>query len=98
MFISNLSQDTFLLVLVLIKFRLMNEECNPSSHKETDLVEGESKKLNKLGKCRSRVSRLDSSLDYGVDGDGDQPGQGTTSSREEKVNSLKTVRFIFNLL
>ncbi|XP_044487566.1 probable UDP-N-acetylglucosamine--peptide N-acetylglucosaminyltransferase SPINDLY [Mangifera indica] len=70
--------------------RLMNEECNPSSHKETDLVEGESKKLNKLGKCRSRISRLDSSLDYGVDGDGDQPGQGTTSSREEKVNSLKT--------
>ncbi|KAJ0106538.1 hypothetical protein Patl1_18206 [Pistacia atlantica] len=70
--------------------KLMNEDSNPSSHKETDLAEGEGKKLNKLGKCRSRISRLDSSLDYGGDGDGDQPGQGTASSREEKVSSLKT--------
>ncbi|KAJ0047782.1 hypothetical protein Pint_15608 [Pistacia integerrima] len=69
--------------------KLMNEDSNPSQ-KETDLAEGEGKKLNKLGKCRSRISRLDSSLDYGGDGDGDQPGQGTTSSREEKVSSLKT--------
>lgn len=85
-------------IFVVIKCRLINEDSNPSSHKETDLAEGEGKKLNKLGKCRSRISRLDSSLDYGGDGDGDQPGQGTTSSREEKVSSLKTVNFVSNKL
>ncbi|TKY73596.1 Tetratricopeptide repeat protein 37 [Spatholobus suberectus] len=58
--------------------------------KDTDSIEGESKKLNKLGKCRSRLSKTDSSLDCGADADGDQHVQGPPSSREEKVSSVKT--------
>ncbi|GAV62560.1 TPR_1 domain-containing protein/TPR_2 domain-containing protein/TPR_11 domain-containing protein [Cephalotus follicularis] len=57
---------------------------------EGDAVEGEGKRSNKLGKCRSRISKLDSSLDFGADADADQPVQGASSSREEKVSSLKT--------
>ncbi|KAJ7945770.1 Tetratricopeptide repeat (TPR)-containing protein [Quillaja saponaria] len=58
--------------------------------KDTDAVEGEGKRLNKLGRCRSRLSKVDSSIDCGADADGDQPVQGIPSSREEKVSSLKT--------
>ncbi|EEF51873.1 probable UDP-N-acetylglucosamine--peptide N-acetylglucosaminyltransferase SPINDLY [Ricinus communis] len=73
--------------------RLTNDESQDKSSvacKEGDTVEFEGKKLNKLGKCRSRNSKLDASLDYGPDIDADQPGQGPISSREEKVSSLKT--------
>ncbi|KAK1564986.1 hypothetical protein Q3G72_016269 [Acer saccharum] len=80
--------------------KLNNEDSNHSSQdkgnlmmsKETEAAEGESKRTNKLVKCRSRISKIESSssLDYGADADGDQPVQGTTSSREEKVSSLKT--------
>ncbi|KAH7549780.1 hypothetical protein JRO89_XS13G0081400 [Xanthoceras sorbifolium] len=77
--------------------KLINEDSNHSGQdksnlmsKETEVVEGESKRTNKLGKCRSRISKVEPSLDYGADADGDQPVQGTTSSREEKVSSLKT--------
>ncbi|XP_004517202.1 uncharacterized protein [Cicer arietinum] len=58
--------------------------------KDTDSIEGEGKKLNKLGKCRSKPSKTDSSIDCGADADGDQHVQGTPSSREEKVSSMKT--------
>lgn len=60
--------------------------------KEIDAAEGDSKKLHKVGKFRSRINKVDTSIEYGVDVDGDQPGQGVSSSREEKVSSLKTVR------
>ncbi|KAI9175052.1 hypothetical protein LWI28_026661 [Acer negundo] len=80
--------------------KLNNEDSNHSSQdkdnlmmsKETEAAEGESKRTNKLVKCRSRISKIESSssLDYGADADGDQPVQGTTSFREEKVSSLKT--------
>ncbi|XP_050224143.1 probable UDP-N-acetylglucosamine--peptide N-acetylglucosaminyltransferase SPINDLY [Mercurialis annua] len=59
-------------------------------------VEIESKRFNKLGKCRSRNSNNSSklldagSLDYGPDADADQFGQSSISSREEKVSTLKT--------
>ncbi|KAK2648031.1 hypothetical protein Ddye_015520 [Dipteronia dyeriana] len=60
--------------------------------KQTEATEGESKRTNRQMKCRSRISKIESSssLDYAAGADGDQPLQGTTSSREEKVSSLKT--------
>ncbi|CAJ2644476.1 unnamed protein product [Trifolium pratense] len=60
--------------------------------KDTDSIEGEGKKFNKLGKCRSKPSKTDSSIDCGADADGDQHVQlqGAPSSREEKVSSMKT--------
>lgn len=62
--------------------------------KDTDSIEGESKKLNKLGRCRSRLSKTESSLDCGADADGDPHVQGPPSSREEKVSSVKTVSLL----
>ncbi|OAY47888.1 probable UDP-N-acetylglucosamine--peptide N-acetylglucosaminyltransferase SPINDLY [Manihot esculenta] len=74
--------------------RLTNDESQDKSSnltcKDGDTVEVEGKRLTKLGKCRSRISKVDASLDYGPDTDADQPGQGPSSSREEKVSSLKT--------
>ncbi|PKI66627.1 probable UDP-N-acetylglucosamine--peptide N-acetylglucosaminyltransferase SPINDLY isoform X2 [Punica granatum] len=58
--------------------------------KESDTVEAEVKKLGKPGKCRPRISKIECSPDYGGDAELDQHGQGTPSSREEKVSSLKT--------
>ncbi|CAL0305146.1 unnamed protein product [Lupinus luteus] len=58
--------------------------------KDTDVIEGEGKKLNKLGKCRSRLSKTDTSLDCGADAEGDQHVHGAPSTREEKVSSIKT--------
>lgn len=57
----------------------------------SDVVEGEGKRLNKMGKCRSRSGKVEDHLDCGVDAEGDQHSQGAPSSREEKVSSLKTV-------
>ncbi|KAJ8771267.1 hypothetical protein K2173_026444 [Erythroxylum novogranatense] len=57
--------------------------------KDGDMMVVEVKKSNKSGKCRSRNNRLEGFLDYGADGD-DQSGLGPSSSREEKVSSLKT--------
>ncbi|XP_048330512.2 uncharacterized protein LOC107418253 isoform X2 [Ziziphus jujuba] len=56
---------------------------------DNDAVEGEGKRINKLGKCRSR-NKVECPLEYGADADGDLPVQGVPSSREEKVSSLKT--------
>ncbi|XP_022737427.1 probable UDP-N-acetylglucosamine--peptide N-acetylglucosaminyltransferase SEC [Durio zibethinus] len=66
----------------------ISQEKSTLISKESDAVEGEGKKLNK--KCRSRISKAESLPDCGADVDGDQPSQGTSSSREEKVSSLKT--------
>ncbi|GAB4860537.1 hypothetical protein Ancab_035698 [Ancistrocladus abbreviatus] len=55
-----------------------------------DAAEAEGRRLNKLGKCRSRSGKVEEHLDCGADADGDQHLQGVPSSREEKVSSLKT--------
>ncbi|RAL41689.1 hypothetical protein DM860_008871 [Cuscuta australis] len=62
-----------------------------SQHKTSKYVEGMDVegKQKKLGKCRSRISKVDNSLDCnGADAEVEQNGLGT-SSREEKVSSLK---------
>lgn len=67
--------------------------------RDSDIVEGEVKRLNKLGRCRSRTSKAESPVDGGADAEGDLPVQGVPSSREERVSSLKTVsRFPSRLL
>lgn len=58
--------------------------------RDSDVVEGEGKRLNKLGRCRSRTSKAESPVDGGADAEGDLPVQGVPSSREERVSSLKT--------
>ncbi|KAF3436709.1 hypothetical protein FNV43_RR19456 [Rhamnella rubrinervis] len=55
------------------------------------VVEGEAKRVNKLGKCRSRYSKVDFSLDYGDDADGDLPAQGVPLVCDKEVSSLKTI-------
>ncbi|KAA8542184.1 hypothetical protein F0562_023336 [Nyssa sinensis] len=74
--------------------RLINDESSQDKStlmsKDTDTAEGEGKQLKKLGKCRSRISKVEYPLDCGADADGEQHGQGVPSSREEKVSSLKT--------
>ncbi|XP_057460172.1 probable UDP-N-acetylglucosamine--peptide N-acetylglucosaminyltransferase SPINDLY isoform X1 [Actinidia eriantha] len=57
--------------------------------KDADIAEGEGKQLKKSAKCRSRISKVEYPLDCGADADADQHGQGVSSSREEKVSSLK---------
>lgn len=52
----------------------------------------EAKQMKKLGKCRSK-SKVDYPLDCGTDVDADQNGPGNSSSREEKVSSLRTVSY-----
>ncbi|CAH9053168.1 unnamed protein product [Cuscuta europaea] len=62
-----------------------------SQHKTSNYVEGMDVegKQKKFGKCRSRNGKADSPLDCnGADPDAEQNSQGT-SSREEKVSSLK---------
>lgn len=58
--------------------------------KDIDIVEGEGKQLKKSAKCRPRNGKVEYPLDCGADADADQHGQGVSSSREEKVSSLKT--------
>ncbi|XP_059444007.1 probable UDP-N-acetylglucosamine--peptide N-acetylglucosaminyltransferase SPINDLY [Corylus avellana] len=74
--------------------RLNNDESSQDKNtvicNDFETMEGEVKRSNKSGKCRSRNSKADCSLDYGPDGDGEQHVQGAPSSREEKVSSLKT--------
>ncbi|CAI9112948.1 OLC1v1013461C1 [Oldenlandia corymbosa var. corymbosa] len=57
--------------------------------KDVEFMEGEGKQFKKLGKCRSK-SKVEYPLDCGVDAENDQNGQGSSSSREEKVSSLRT--------
>lgn len=63
-------------------------------NKDADIADGEGKQLKKSAKCRSRISKVEYPLDCGADADADQHGQGVSSSREEKVSSLKTVSFL----
>lgn len=77
-------------------FRFGNDEISEnrsigSSKDMMDMPEVEGKQFKKLGKCRSRLGKVDFSLDCGMEVDGDQNGQSTPSSREEKVSSLRTV-------
>ncbi|KAL8159218.1 hypothetical protein V2J09_000755 [Rumex salicifolius] len=66
----------------------LNDRSGLPCKESHDAAEAEGKKLYKLGKCRARI-KLEDNLG-GVDIDADQHSQGTTSSREEKVSSLKT--------
>lgn len=78
-------------------YSLINDENSQDKSllsKDTDSNDGEGKKLNKPGKYRSKPSKTDSSIDCGVDADGDQHVQGPPSLREEKVSSMKTVSLI----
>ncbi|XP_058228298.1 probable UDP-N-acetylglucosamine--peptide N-acetylglucosaminyltransferase SPINDLY isoform X1 [Rhododendron vialii] len=67
-----------------------NHDKGPLITKDTDIADGEGKQLKKSAKCRSRISKVEYPLDCGADADADQHGQGVSSSREEKVSSLKT--------
>ncbi|KAK7243499.1 hypothetical protein RIF29_38297 [Crotalaria pallida] len=73
------------IVKVRISRLTINENSQDKSFlsKDTDIIEGDGKKLSKLGKCRSRLSKTDSALDCGADVDGDHV-HGPPSTREEK--------------
>lgn len=73
-----------------------SQEKSTVTCRENDVAEGEGKRPNKLGRCRSRSSKVESPLDCGADADGDLPVQGVPSSREERVSSLKTVSLEFH--
>nr|DAD22055.1 TPA_asm: hypothetical protein HUJ06_023518 [Nelumbo nucifera] len=53
-----------------------------------DATEREAKRLNKLGKCCSRINKGKCSLECGPDTDADQHCQGAPASREEKVKKM----------
>lgn len=56
-----------------------------------EAMDTEASQLKRLGKCRSRSSKSEYPPDCsGADIDADQNGQGASTSREEKVSSLKT--------
>ncbi|CAA3007473.1 probable UDP-N-acetylglucosamine--peptide N-acetylglucosaminyltransferase SPINDLY isoform X2 [Olea europaea subsp. europaea] len=56
-----------------------------------EAMDAEASQVKRLGKCRSRTSKAEYPPDCsGADIDADQNGQGTSTSREEKVSSLKT--------
>lgn len=78
-------------------FRLSVDESNHDKTveicKDTNAMEVEGRRVSKIGKCRSRNNKVEYSLDSAADPDGDQHGQGVSTSREEKVSSLKTVSF-----
>ncbi|XP_050378166.1 probable UDP-N-acetylglucosamine--peptide N-acetylglucosaminyltransferase SPINDLY [Argentina anserina] len=66
--------------------------CHPP--RDSDTFESESKRLTKLGKSRCRNFKVEQCpMDCGADPDATLPGQpvsSSSSSREEKVSSLKT--------
>ena len=65
--------------------------CHPP--RDSDTAKGEARRLTKLGKSRSRNFKVECPpVDCGADPDGQQPVSASSSSREEKVSSLKTVR------
>jgi hypothetical protein len=87
------------LLIFELTYRLINDENSQDKSllsKDTNSNEAEGKLLNKLGKCRSKPSKTDSSIDCGADADGDPHVQGAPSAREEKVSSMKTVSLIWN--
>ncbi|KAL6174976.1 hypothetical protein ACLB2K_051620 [Fragaria x ananassa] len=63
--------------------------CHPP--RDSDTAEGEARRLTKLGKSRCRNFKVECPpVDCGADPDGQQPVSASSSSREEKVSSLKT--------
>ncbi|KAK4375829.1 hypothetical protein RND71_006506 [Anisodus tanguticus] len=71
--------------------RVTDEICQDKLKKDIEIGDTEGKQLKKLGKCRSRMGKLDSPPDCnGADAEADHNVQGVPSSREEKVSSLKT--------
>lgn len=58
--------------------------------RDNDTAEAEGKRLNPLGKYRSRIGKVEYPLDSRVDADADLQSQGAPTCREEKVSSLKT--------
>ncbi|CAA2939586.1 probable UDP-N-acetylglucosamine--peptide N-acetylglucosaminyltransferase SPINDLY isoform X1 [Olea europaea subsp. europaea] len=74
--------------------RVINDENGRgkmSSMGNAEPIDSELLQLKRLGKCRSRTSKAEYSPDCnGADMDADQNGQGASTSREEKVSSLKT--------
>ncbi|XP_022137325.1 uncharacterized protein LOC111008816 isoform X2 [Momordica charantia] len=89
-----MDDDTSLHVSASTISRLSMDESNQdktvASCKDTSTVEVEGRRVSKIAKCRSRNNKVEYSLDSVVDADGDQHGQGVSTSREEKVSSLKT--------
>lgn len=73
-----------------------NQDKTVAICKDTNTMEVEGRRVSKIAKCRSRNNKVDYSLDSAADADGDQHGQGVSTSREEKVSSLKTVSFVKN--
>ncbi|KAF3647479.1 putative UDP-N-acetylglucosamine--peptide N-acetylglucosaminyltransferase SPINDLY-like isoform X2 [Capsicum annuum] len=70
---------------------IADEICQDKLKKEVEITDTEGKQLKKLGKCRSRMGKLDCPPDCnGADAEADHNVQGVPSSREEKVSSLKT--------
>ncbi|MCD9558984.1 hypothetical protein HAX54_016693 [Datura stramonium] len=70
---------------------IADEICQDKLKKDIEIADTEDKQLKKLGKCRSRMGKLDYPPDCnGVDAEADHNVQGVPSSREEKVSSLKT--------
>ncbi|XP_019245031.1 PREDICTED: probable UDP-N-acetylglucosamine--peptide N-acetylglucosaminyltransferase SPINDLY isoform X2 [Nicotiana attenuata] len=68
-----------------------DEICQDKLKKDIEVADTEGKQLKKLGKCRSRMGKLDCPPDCnGADAEPDHNVQGVPSSREEKVSSLKT--------
>ncbi|KAG6584123.1 putative UDP-N-acetylglucosamine--peptide N-acetylglucosaminyltransferase SPINDLY [Cucurbita argyrosperma subsp. argyrosperma] len=67
-----------------------NQDKTVAICKDTNTMEVEGRHVSKIGKCRSRNNKVEYSLDSAADADGDQHGQGVSTSREEKVSSLKT--------
>uniref|UniRef100_A0A7N0USP9 UDP-N-acetylglucosamine--peptide N-acetylglucosaminyltransferase SPINDLY n=1 Tax=Kalanchoe fedtschenkoi TaxID=63787 RepID=A0A7N0USP9_KALFE len=65
-----------------------SQDRSSAAYNDGDSVDGESKRLSRLGKSRSR-NKVELPLDAVAEADGEQPGQGPPS-REEKVSSLKT--------
>ncbi|XP_022924101.1 probable UDP-N-acetylglucosamine--peptide N-acetylglucosaminyltransferase SPINDLY isoform X2 [Cucurbita moschata] len=67
-----------------------NQDKTVAICKDANTMEVEGRHVSKIGKCRSRNNKVEYSLDSAADADGDQHGQGVSTSREEKVSSLKT--------
>ncbi|PIN27038.1 Protein O-GlcNAc transferase [Handroanthus impetiginosus] len=59
--------------------------------KDAEALDVEASQSKKVGKCRSKTSKVEYPPDCGgADAEADQNGQGVATSREEKVSSLKT--------
>nr|XP_009760991.1 PREDICTED: uncharacterized protein LOC104213214 isoform X4 [Nicotiana sylvestris] len=70
---------------------IADENFQDKVKKDIEVADTEGKQFKKMGKCRSRMGKLDCPPDCsGADAEPDHNVQGVPSSREEKVSSLKT--------